>query len=189
MFFFVHSPGPQPPGSTSMKQHHDGSHSRPGHQGTQAASPTSTGPVPITLIPPLCPLTNSPTHRHTAGNSNPGFAVETQGREAPGQCWGDCRKDRGEDSGLLKWYLTCALCGMSMGGRILSCKPWAPVTELQEGTHGMAQGEPQTQKPEVQPGPQKAPLSRGADHPPKQKYPCSLQDASRAPTSHSNHSA
>lgn len=93
MFFFVHSPGPQPPGSTSMKQHHDGSHSRPGHQGTQAASPTSTGPVPITLIPPLCPLTNSPTHRHTAGNSNPGFAVETQGREAPGQCWGDCRKD------------------------------------------------------------------------------------------------
>ena len=148
-------------------------------------SPTSTGPVPITLTPRLCPLTNSPSHRRTAGNSTPGSAVDRQGREAPGQCWEDCRKDRGEDSGLLKWYLTWALRGVSMGGRILSGKPWAPGTELQEGTHRMAQGGLQTQKPEVQPGPEKAPQSRGADHPPKQKYPCSLQHASRATTSHS----
>lgn len=39
-----------------------------------------------------------------------------------------------------------------MGGQILSGKPQAPGTELQEGTHRMAQGGLQTQKPEVQPG-------------------------------------
>lgn len=131
----------------------------------------------------------SPTHRHAAGHSNLGSAVERQGRAAPGQRWGDCGKDRGEDSGLLKWYLTWAHRGATVRGRILSGKPWAPVTDLQEGTHGTgpgrtadpgpAQGEPWTRKPE-QPGPQKAPQGCGTDHPARQKYPRSLQDASKA---------
>lgn len=122
----------------------------------------------------------SPTHRHAAGHSNLGSAVERQGREAPGQCWGVCGKDRGEESSLLNWYLTWAHHGASMRRRILSSKPWASVTELQEGTHGARPG--RTTDPETRAAwPTERTAGCGTGHPARQKHPCSLQDASKAP--------
>ena len=93
---------------------------------------------------------------------------------------GETGKDRGEDSGLLKWYLTWAHRGAGMRRRILSGKPWAPVTELQEGTHGAGPG--RTTDPETRAAwPTDGLQGCGIGHPARQKHPCSLQDASKAP--------